>query len=84
MRSMAYHQGYIDSRFLHLTAFITPWTLYKFVCVSFGLGHAPPAIQRFINRMLGDYEGEICEPYLDDVLTHSETFDQHLLILRKF
>ena len=79
--SKAYHQGYIDERFRHLTAFITPWTLYEWIRIPFGLRNAPPAFQRFINRTLGDYKGEICEPYLDDVLTHSKTFDHYLIDL---
>ena len=29
--SKAYHQGYIDERFRHLTAFATPWTLLEWI-----------------------------------------------------
>ena len=81
--SKAYHQGYIDERFRHLTAFITPWALYEWIRIPFGLRNAPPGFQRFINRSLGDYKGEICEPYLDDMLAHSKTFDQHVVDLEK-
>ena len=81
--SKAYHQGYIDEKFRHLTAFVTPWTIYEWIRIPFGLRNAPPAFQRFINRALGDYKGDICEPYLDDVLCHSKTFDQHLVDLEK-
>ena len=51
--------------------------------VPFGLKNAPPAFQRFMNRALGDYKGQICEPYLDDVLAHSVSFDQHVEDLEK-
>ena len=81
--SKAYHQGYIDEKFRHLTAFVTPWTIYEWIRIPFGLRNAPPAFQRFINRALGNYKGDICEPYLDDVLCHSKTFDQHLVDLEK-
>ena len=27
--SKAYHQGYIEEKYRHLTAFVTPWTLYE-------------------------------------------------------
>ena len=81
--SKAYHQGYIDEKSRHLTAFVTPWTLYEWVRVPFGLKNAPPAFQRFMNRALGDYKGQICEPYLDDVLAHSVSFDQHVEDLEK-
>ena len=66
--SKAYHQGYISERFRHLTAFSTPWALFEWVRIPFGLRNAPPAFQRYINRSLGDYKGVICEPCLDDVL----------------
>ena len=33
--------------------------------------------------MLGDLKGIICEPYLDDILVHSETFDEHVQDLKK-
>jgi hypothetical protein len=36
-----------------------------------------------MNRVLGDLKGKLCEPYLDDVLCHSKTFDQHLEDLEK-
>ena len=36
-----------------------------------------------MNRVLGEYKGKLCEPYLDDVLCHSQTFDKHLEDLEK-
>ena len=81
--SKAYHQGYIDERFRHLTAFTTPWTLYEWIRIPFGLRNAPPAFQRFINNTLGDFKGDFAEPYLDDVLVHSRTFDQHVADIEK-
>ena len=81
--SKAYHQGYIDENSRHLTAFVTPWTIYEWLRIPFGLRNAPPLFQRFMNRVLGEYKGKLCEPYLDDVLCHSKTFDEHLKDLEK-
>ena len=81
--SKAYHQGYMDEKSQHLTAFVTPWTIYEWIRIPFGLRNAPPAFQRFMNKVLSDYKGILCEPYLDDVLCHSKSFDQHVEDLEK-
>ena len=81
--SKAYHQGYIEEDSRHLTAFATPWTLYEWIRIPFGLRNAPPAFQRFMNGVLGEFKGAICDPYLDDVLCYSETFAEGLSNLQK-
>ena len=82
--SKAYHQGYIDEDSRHLTAFITPWTLYEWIRIPFGLRNAPPAFQRYINQVLRGYKGVICEPYLDDILAFSkDSFEDHVKVIDK-
>ena len=81
--SKAYHQGYIGEEFRHLTAFSTPWTLMEWVRIPFGLRNAPPAFQRYVNLMLGDLKGSICEGYLDDILIYAKTFEEHVMNLKR-
>ena len=79
----AYHQGFIKEESRPLTAFITPWGLYEWIRIPFGLSGAPGCFQNFMETNLADYRDEICIPYLDDLLVFSKTFQQHLEDVRK-
>ena len=62
----AYHQGFVSDNNQPLTAFITPWGLYEWIRLPFGLWKPPAAFLRFIENCLDDLRDEICIQNFDD------------------
>ena len=74
----AYHQAFMDPSCSHLTAFVTPWGLYEWVRIPFGLMNAPATFQRAMERVLHGYTDKFVIPFLDDILIYSKNFKGHL------
>lgn len=60
------------------TAFCTPFGLFEWNRMPFGLCNAPSTFQRLMQRIFGDQQCQSLLLYLDDIVVFSSTIEQHL------
>ena len=60
------------------TAFCTPFGLFEWNRMPFGLCNAPGTFQRLMQRMFGDQQCQSLLLYLDDIVVFSSSITQHL------
>ena len=59
------------------TTFTTPFGLYQFKRMAFGLQGAPATFQMMMDKLL-DGLGSFTNAYLDDLVIYSSTWEEHL------
>ena len=75
----AYHSIELSPESRDYTSFISPIGLFRFICTPFGLCNAGQTYSRMINRaILLSKNQRHSMSYLDDVITHSQTMNEHV------
>ncbi|XP_069150857.1 uncharacterized protein [Solanum lycopersicum] len=79
-----YHQIEMHKDDSEKTAFITPWGIYNYKVMPFGLKNAGAMYMRAMTTLFHDMIHKEIDVYVDDVIIKSKESSNHLEDLRKF
>ncbi len=78
--SQAFNQIELDAESRPLTTINTPWGLFRYTRLCFGVANAPAIFQKCIETVLQGISGVLAR--VDDILIATHTEDEHLLKLK--
>jgi hypothetical protein len=78
-----YHQVEVADEDKEKTAFVSPYGLFQYCRMPYGLPGAPATFQSVVEDMVQVLETEDIMAYLDDVICFHATFDKHLEGIQK-
>jgi hypothetical protein len=65
---LGYHQIKMKESDQFATSFITPFGMYCYITMPFGLRNAGATYQRCMNHVFGEHIGRTVEAYVDDII----------------
>ncbi|CAG9128375.1 unnamed protein product [Plutella xylostella] len=77
-----FHQIEVDPRDVEKTAFSTEEGHFEYLRMPFGLKNAPATFQRVMDNVLTGLTEDHCLVYLDDIIIHASSLEEHELKLR--
>ena len=81
--TLGFHQIAMHPDDQHKTAFSTPFGLFEYTRMPFGLCNSPAIFQRLMQNIFNDSVFQILLIYLDDLIIYSSTLDEHIERLDK-
>ena len=78
-----YHQVEVADEDKEKTEFVSPYGLFQYCRMPYGLAGAPATFQSVVEDMVQVLETEDIMAYLDDVICFHATFDKHLEGIQK-
>ncbi|XP_068250381.1 uncharacterized protein [Palaemon carinicauda] len=76
-----YYQVKLTPKAQSISAFVTPFGLFEYVVMPFGLSNAPATFQRLMAEVIRDLPNVYV--YLDDIVIANMTWEEHLQTLSK-
>jgi hypothetical protein len=80
---LGYNQVEVEEEDQHKTTFTTPWGMFAYHRMPFGLINASATFQRCMRKTFTDLKDQIIVIYLDDLTVFSKKRKDHIEDLRK-